>query len=41
MAEDADGLGAEGSGDTMVDVKTLLEAFMEKFQTWSYFHQLL
>jgi hypothetical protein len=42
IAEDMDGVGVEGSGDTTtVDVQTHLEAFMEKFQTWSYLHQLL
>lgn len=36
------GAGDKGLGDTrMVDIEELLEAFLEEFQTWVYFSQLL
>jgi hypothetical protein len=41
IAEEVHGVGDMESGDTtMVDVETLLEAFLEDFQTWDYFPQL-
>jgi hypothetical protein len=37
-----DGTGDKWSGDTrMVDVEALLEAFLEEFQAWVYFPQLM
>jgi hypothetical protein len=37
-AEEVDGVGAKGSENaTMVNVQTLLEAFLEDFQTWKSF----
>jgi hypothetical protein len=36
------GVGDKGSGVTItVNVETIMEAFLEDFQTWDYFPQLL
>jgi hypothetical protein len=38
VTEEFDGAEDRGSGDnTTVNVETLLEAFLEDFQTWDYF----
>jgi hypothetical protein len=42
IAKEVDGVGDKGSGDTIiVDVETLLWAFLNNFWTWEYFPQLL
>jgi hypothetical protein len=42
VAEEVDGVGIKGTGDTiMVDVETLLDAFFGGMRTWDYFPQLL
>jgi hypothetical protein len=35
VAEEVDGIGEKGSGDTTVDVQTLLEAFLYMFPRYA------
>jgi hypothetical protein len=37
IAEEVDGVGSKGSGDTTVNVETPLETIMEDFQIWEHF----